>query len=302
MKAQHFLIPILILSFNFYSQTLKFNRVYDLSPNVGIEWMNFDQLNDNDWDKFTNGFSSISMVDSSFHSKGAEEPKKVMPVAGLNFTIGLKKAAESEKKVFTPLLRFSLNSSSGFKSRKEYEKGMEYVYDSLIQSSNGSVDYLDSTITHTYIKNYTSKASNFSSTFLIQTNRNKIISYYLGLGLGFGIGRNSSATISLQEKIEIETIDGIESNVESDGDYDWDSDSYSAPYIYKNEYKLKNYTLFQFFVPIGIDFRLYNKDNFFGRSVLSLEGQFGANWMSLPEIGSIQNTYFRFSFAYKYRL
>lgn len=281
---------LMCISFTGHAQVLKFDRAYEIGAAFGNERMAFDQLSENDWNQLTPGYESYKFIDTSF-KQSTGFVSYGTGVSSLYFAFALKKANESEATFMMPMLRISLNRSSGYRSDISYSQNKSYVYDSVMHFSTGEVLYLDSIVTTTYRKSYYSSATNLMTNLLFHANRSKRWSFYLGVGLGFGLGKNAQTIVGMDQNY---TKEYVGENQES---------SSNEPIsIMHRDFNNKNYFVYHFNVPIGVDFRIKNNDKFYGRSVLSLEAQFGANWMRIPEVTNTQNTSFRLMFAYKYRL
>lgn len=224
-----------------------------MSPNSGI---------------LLNDFSTFNYLDYSLYL-----PKSMVELSGI---FDLKKSTSNLR--FNPKFSFGLGFSSGL-SLAMYNDLYEpyYKIDSIFINRFNCYGYFDSIINKSVGIEYYTQNILLKGMFTIRSNTNKRFCIYGGFGLGIGITRQSRLEMYYSEKNEIR----LENNVflyNSDQTNDFET-------IQK-----KGGTSVDFFIPLGLDFRIGNKSEYWRMIHLFFEMREGFHRMYSKEIGGLNNS------------
>ena len=145
-------------------------------------------------------------------------------------------------------------------------------YDTVTSNTTGQTVYLDSTINKNYEMNYSSQQLRLDGSFIYRTNPDE--RWYLFGGVGFNAG------FSIKANTEIRYNSYLDNNYSS---------NYFSTSI-TEKYKNKNMFVGSVYVPIGLDFRLGVKREFWKRTHLFYEFRPSVNFTTIPEIKTMANT------------
>lgn len=225
--------------------------------------------------------SSILKTDLSGYNKsggfGFDADAMLTVLMGIQFS---DKQRTAYKK--NPLLRVGVSYLSGGIINGYFNQDMTKPYDTLTSSQTGQVVYRDSIINRSVSMNYRSQQIRLDASFIFRTNPEARWSLYAGIGLTAGVSLNASTNISYSSSNTISSDNN--SNGVFFGGY------YSGPSNYRTE-NHKNSTNLgaSVYIPMGVDFRLGRKREFWKRTHLFYEARPGINMNSIPELGTILN-------------
>ncbi len=194
-----------------------------------------------------------------------------------SFQVGLN-FSDKEKKFFklNPQLRLGVSYFSGAQLSAQLNREIRVPYDTLT-TSQGQIYYIDSVNSYSYYMNYNSEQVRVHASVIFRTKPESRWSVYAGAGITAGVSFNASTTI---------VYDHYQY---SDGGI-----FYSYPWNNMNEYaeeQFRNNSGFAFsaFIPMGIDFRLGKKREFWKRIHLYYEFNPSINLASIPELRTYVN-------------
>ncbi|MEX0966412.1 MAG: hypothetical protein WD077_04180 [Bacteroidia bacterium] len=181
-----------------------------------------------------------------------------------------------------PLLRLGISYFSGTTLTGGSFEEDRKPYDTLTSAQTGETVYIDSVTTQYYGMNYSSEQLRFDGSLIFRTNPGARWSIYTGIGITAGLSINASTDISYSKSGRTETRYPNGNTFTSHG--------YSGSGSSKTE-KFRNETNFgaSTYVPMGIDFRIGNKREFWKRMHVFYELRPGINITSIPELRTITN-------------
>ncbi|PWH87144.1 hypothetical protein [Brumimicrobium oceani] len=186
-----------------------------------------------------------------------------------------------------PLLRLGLTYSSGSRL-STYNYGEERTpFDTLTSSETGNETYIDSVYAERYSMNYNSEQILLNASLIFRTDHEARWSLFSGIGFTAGVSINSSTGIhyfSEDWKEEQSTNEFSVNNQPRDINIIDDE--------YENFENKTNYG-FSAYIPIGVDFRIGNKKEFWKKAHLFYEVQPTLNVYTIPELGTFNSVNFR---------
>jgi hypothetical protein len=180
-----------------------------------------------------------------------------------------------------PLLRLGISYFSGTNLTSNLYKDTRKTYDTLTSNQTGQKIYLDSVTSQNYGMNYSSQQLRFDGSIIFRTNPEARWSLYAGIGITAGLSINSKTEIYYSKYTRAE-------NPYSNNNYTSYSSSGSSTYKSEN-YRQKNNFGASTFIPMGVDFRIGKKREFWKRTHLFYELRPGINITSIPELRTITN-------------
>lgn len=130
--------------------------------------------------------------------------------------------------------------------------------------------------------NYTSEQLRFDGSLIFRTDAQARWSLYTSIGITAGM------SINAQTDIFYDKMERTEMNYPNGNNYS--SYSYSGSYNYETEkYRNKNNFGLSTYIPMGIDFRIGKKREFWKWTHLFYELRPGINMTSIPELRTITN-------------
>lgn len=226
--------------------------------------------------------SSILKTDLSGYSKsggfGFDADAMLTVLMGIQFSDKQKTAYKKN-----PLLRVGISYLSGGIINGYFNQNMTKPYDTLTSSQTGQVVYRDSIINRSVSMNYRSQQIRLDASFIFRTNPEARWSLYAGIGVTAGVSLNASTNISYSSSNTISN-DNNSSNGGFFGNY------YSGPSNYRTENHENSTNIgASVYIPMGVDFRLGRKREFWKRTHLFYEARPGINMNSIPELGTMLN-------------
>jgi len=176
-----------------------------------------------------------------------------------------------------PHLRIGLTYRSGDLLAGNAWRTDRYTFDTL--SSSGGAEYtVDSVFNNNYRMNYSSQQLHLDISVLFRTSPERKASLFGGIGITSGVGLNSRTDINYAQ--DVSTVVNYPSYQEWQGNLGFN--------VGQNETN-KNEMAYGFsaYVPMGLDIRLGNRNEFWKRIHLSLEMRPSLNVFVSPELGTM---------------
>lgn len=173
-----------------------------------------------------------------------------------------------------PLLRLGISYYSGSGMSNGYGYELTKPYDTLISSQTGSSIYIDSVYSENVTMDYKYQQVRFDGSIIFRTKPEERWSLYGGVGFSFGASINSQTSISISSSAtvssEFQGPNGIINN------------------NFVNEtYRNKTNFGASVYLPLGIDFRIGKKREFWKQIHMFYELRPGVNTLSIPELGKM---------------
>lgn len=234
------------------------------------------------------GVSYVNMNNYGGNS-GANTSNGGLFGANVAFNLGSKDAATA--KSITQLrcgITVSGTNFSNYLSKTTYTP-----YDTLVSSSTGQTFYYDSINTQSYQMNYKSQQLSIDIALLYRINPASRWSLYGGIGVQAGGSLMAYSDITYSQNISYSP--GYSSNYSNSNSYynsgNYYNQSTTEHFINKNTQQYLAY------LPIGVDFRLGKKREFFKQIHLFNEIRPYVYTMKIPELASFSGIGFRTSFG-----
>lgn len=210
---------------------------------------------------------------------------------------------QSSSEIFSLLLgiQFSNKEKAAYKTNPKLRLGLTYLSESGISGSltrfrTQTIDtlssdqsdrevYVDSVNSSNYNMNYDYEQLRLDASLLFRTNPEQRFSLFAGIGMTAGISINSGTEIIHYKSTRTELRDpnsiyhSSYTNLSS-----MDSERQSENFQNQTNYGFSAY------VPLGIDFRMGNKREFWKRLHLFYEARPGISFIAIPELETITST------------
>lgn len=182
-----------------------------------------------------------------------------------------------------PLLRLGVTYVSGTSLSALFSKEVRKPYDTLTSAQTGQLTYVDSVNISSYSMNYTSDQLRLDGSLLFRTNPSARWSAFTGIGFATGISLRSYTTIFYYNEKRTES-DRIAAGMYS-------------PFYFEGVGALKTETFknkmnfsASVYVPLGVDFRVGKKRDFWKRMHVFYEMRPGVNITAVSELRTVVNT------------
>jgi hypothetical protein len=181
-----------------------------------------------------------------------------------------------------PLLRVGISYISGTTLTGGLFDEVRKPYDTLTSSQTGQTVYIDSINTKNYSMSYSSEQLRLDGSLIFRTNPESRWSIFTGMGITAGVSFNANTNIYYNSNGKAEARYANGNSFSSYG--------YSSSGNIKTE-KFRNKTNIglSIYIPLGIDFRIGKKREFWKRTHLFYELRPGINVTSIPELRPITN-------------
>ncbi|MFN6379100.1 MAG: hypothetical protein ACK4WD_07485 [Flavobacteriales bacterium] len=197
----------------------------------------------------------------------------------LNLNVGFNIRSNWKEK-YGQRLRIGLSSAQAELLAGSYSRSDSFPYDTLVSSSTGAVQILDS-INYQYLTlSHSSRSLLLDASYLIVLNPNKRWSFYTGLGLGLGWTVNAETNIQYSSRWTTEEDDYFRPVAGASGEFDEQKTEY---------FRNKKSFVMTTSLPLGIDFRIGKKRQFWMPIHLFYEMQPTLRLNNIPEIGMISH-------------
>ncbi|MBA3706649.1 MAG: hypothetical protein H0W84_12340 [Bacteroidetes bacterium] len=186
------------------------------------------------------------------------------------------------KYIPNPELRVGITYNSGTSLSYDVFRSDSKRYDTLTSSQTGGTVFVDSVFYRQYSMKYNAEQLKLDVSLIYRTNPTARWSVYGGIGVNVGVSIKSYTDINFYENASIKSNNIATSNP--------NLGAYNSP-TERNVNHLERFTnansyAFAFYAPLGLDFRLGKKREFFKRLHLYYEAQPTINVTDIPEIGS----------------
>lgn len=177
-----------------------------------------------------------------------------------------------------PLLRLGITYFSGRALTGSLYKENSKPYDTLTSAQTGQTIYIDSVTLERYGMNYSYEQLRIDGSLIFRTNPGARWTIYSGIGVTAGISINAQTDIYYY----------IDKHTEQANNANYSS--YNGTVTFDRE-KIRNKNNFgaSAFIPLGIDFRIGKKREFWKRLHLFYELKPGINITSISELRTITN-------------
>jgi hypothetical protein len=181
----------------------------------------------------------------------------------------------------SPQLRVGITYSSGTTFSGSLYNEERKPYDTLTSSQTGQTILIDSLLTKNLGMNYSSEQLRFDASLIFRTNPEARWSLYSGIGLTAGLSINSNTQVFYSKFNRAETQ-------QPNNNYYY---SYHFGGNYETEkHKNNNNMGFSSYIPLGVDFKIGNKREFWKRTHIYYELRPSINITSVPELRTFTNT------------
>jgi hypothetical protein len=177
-----------------------------------------------------------------------------------------------------PLLRFGIVCFSGMAMNTRLSK-KESRDTAFIQGGNAF--YVDTVTSQNYDMNYMSQQIRIDGSLIFRTNSQARWCLFGGIGITGGISFNAFTTIEYSESVEIQT--------QSNGT---NTSSYEDNFLKEERFRNKTNFGCSVYVPLGLDFRIGKKREFWKLLHLFYEAKPTLNFTTVPELRTFVNVAF----------
>lgn len=217
------------------------------------------------------------LLDNNFTDYNTNSGMSMNSNTMFSVMLGIKFGDTKNKKYKpNPLLRLGISYFSGTSLTGYLYKETRKTYDTLTSSQTGQNIYLDSITSQSYGMNYSSQQLRFDGSVIFRTNPEARWSLYTGIGI--------TAGLSINAKTEIYYSKNQYSNSNSTSYSSFGSGDYKS-----ENFKQKNNFGASTFIPLGVDFRIGKKREFWKRTHLFYELRPSINITSIPELRTTIN-------------
>ncbi len=204
-----------------------------------------------------------SILQKDFSSYTANNYSVIFSQNSFNMLLGLS---------FRDKPNMTLRAGVGYSNRTLLGLSMgrtdRYAFDTLTSSLTGQQYFVDSVVHRSLFAYYNTQFLSLESSLIFRTNSEARWALYGGVGLNFGFGFNGRTDITRHEY----------STIESQGSY-----NYSNDYDFENESNsVANSYFFGINAPLGVDFRIGKKREFWNRIHLVYELRPGISVYTIP--------------------
>ena len=197
--------------------------------------------------------------------------------------------SDKQKTIYkaNPLLRIGISYFSGTSLTNSLFKEVRRPYDTLTSTQTGQTIYIDSVTTERYRMNYLSDQIRIDGSLIFRTNPEARWSWYAGIGISAGLSINAKTEISYD-------TEGVKETSSSSGGTSHSFEGYFGSDNRKVEFfRNKNNFGVSTYIPMGVDFRIGKKSEFWKMTHLFYELRPGINITSIPELRTMTNAYFQ---------
>jgi len=147
-----------------------------------------------------------------------------------------------------------------------------HVVDTLISSQNGSMTFIDSTVSRNVFGNYSNQQIRFEAAYVWETNAGERWAFSAGAGMSFGVSYQSRTSLHYQE---------YTNSYQGFGTYQGTQTSTYESEHYNNSLSFGA----NLYVPLGINFRLGTKSAFWKPWMIYTELRPQLSFNSIPNVG-----------------
>lgn len=189
---------------------------------------------------------------------------------------------DSEKQTYrsNPQLNIGVTFSRATMLNATYSKEENVIFDTLSSSNSSFVVYMDSTFLKSYKMEYSFQQIGVNASLIFRAQPNARWSLYSGAGVSVLTSLMSSTYIHFNHVEYVKYSFPDTRNFYSYLDDPWDSDMVDE--VHTNKTNLSAFA----YIPLGVDFRIAKKNEFWRKMHLVMEMQPGLAIDYIPEIGS----------------
>jgi hypothetical protein len=177
-----------------------------------------------------------------------------------------------------PMLRVGINYFSSNLMSESYSRQFRQRVDTLTSNQTGAEYYVDSVANHYLGMDYSSEHVRLDVSLLFHSNPAGRWSFFAGAGINAGMSFNAQTNVYYSEYGSV------------DGDLNTYNYSNTNNLFKAEKYANKLGFSGSFYLPLGVDFRIARKNDFFSKTHLFYEMRPSLNMYVIPELGSYFNT------------
>jgi hypothetical protein len=213
---------------------------------------------------------------SSYNRAGLSGNTMYSVMLGIQFSDKQKTTYKSN-----PRLRLGINYFSGTTLTGNLFEGDRKTYDTLTSTQTGQTVYIDSVTRRSSRMNYSSEQLRFDGSLIFRTNPEARWSLFTGIGITAGLSINAHTDIYYSK------YDMTVARYSNGNSFSSSYSSNSEGNIKTERFRNKNNFGLSTYIPMGIDFRIGKKREFWKRTHLFYELRPGINITSIPELRTI---------------
>jgi hypothetical protein len=284
MKKVQTLLLVLILSNALLAQDSKETKplkriaIKEVNLQTGFDTRGLNQLEVSDLSSMTPNSNIIKKYGAGL-TKTNTNHLDVNSSTAVLLGIHFRKKDKSDYKS-NPILRIGLSSYSTSNTLGRFDNENRFTYDSLFSNKTEQTILRDSIITEGYTIERFTQQIRIDIALLFSTNKEKRWVLYGGIGANAGVSLNATTRVDFWRTRKSETYKA--------GDTDrYDriiefGESNNEREVFKN----KTTTAASFYTPIGVDFRIGKKRDFWKQLHFFYEMRPSVNLNSIPELGT----------------
>ncbi len=272
---------------------LKKFRLFDISIQTGENLTRLPATTLNDFRKLApqsellkNDFSSFELYDRKISAIS----EAYSALIGIQFL--RKDKTDYHKNVN---LRIGLYYANSTMSTGAVYSEQQSSQDTLVSIENGQISYIDSTIRESYGMYYSGRQFSLSTSLIFRTDTERRLTLYGGLGINLGLSLHTKTHIYHSQIYQIDTTD---EQGYTNSDYIISTENNPGQESFEN----KSALITQVYLPVGIDLRLSNKNNFLKSFHIYSEANAGLVVTRIPEIGAMGKSSLSYFLGLRYIL
>lgn len=200
----------------------------------------------------------------------------------LHFLLGFTFSDKEKTKILSsPHLRIGLTYGNNLLISNYFSKEQLHSIDTLNSQSSNRETFVDSVVTENYFVNYETENIRLDASIIFRRKPEERWSVYAGFGLMTGISIQSNTDIFYQKNAKLRY------------NYENTSNDINHELIENKNEKFENKMSFSFasYLPLGVNFRIGNKRDFWKHTHLYYELRPGIIFSNVPEFGTFTNTF-----------
>ena len=224
---------------------------------------------------------------SSTNKKSLDQNSCFGVMIGLHFL-------NKEKTIYrsNPVLKLGVSFFSGSSFYFKLNKEDRRPFDTLTSSITNDAIYIDSVTNYSYKMKYSSEQIRLDGALVFSTNPDARWSLYSGVGVTVGISINTNTDIIYSIDRRTESSNATYNIYEFRHRKNNDQDK-------EETFRNKTNVAFSAYIPLGIDFRIGKKREFWKRLHLFYEMRPGINITTIPELGTFSSSLIQHSLGLK---
>ena len=230
-----------------------------------------------------------TLLNSDFSKFNTGSGQHYSNIAMFSTMIGIQ-FRDKEKKQYrsNPQLRAGISYFNNASMSRWMSTDERIPIDTLVSAKTNQTAYIDSVHSEKYGMRYSSQQLSLDLSLIFRTNPEARWSLYAGIGIIAGISINSNTDIYYSNSYSIdsyfETGNAPFGYRNSHSEYNHSRSEYIS-----ESFQNKNNTIFGAYLPLGVDFRIGNKKDFWKRIHLFYEARPSINMTTIPELRTYTN-------------